>query len=314
MADFSGATIEIGGEISVKHLSLLAKVAAGDGFHRKQKLTLTMARQCARRGEPLVLITLGARWGQFEMIEPFCQAHGLTYRRISERYYENDAHLVMWARGMKEPRECRFTNQAGRPAINLEDLKNARRSGRDLNAVIQSLAAYEMIIPPLVIKRASKNTRKLETSSEWLVGKRPCWFERWDDLRIEIGIALRHLAEKDRRYIVISYSEPHRFVQFASSPNGGVKAEAIGNYYLDDNEKLPSSTCRALVKLGWKGPRKKGNFWRRWRSPVPFQELVALAVTTLRDTFKVTSPADLNIERAEFPPAKKLNSQKKKTP
>jgi hypothetical protein len=101
MSDHSGATIEIGGEIFIRHFALLAKAADRDGFCGEQEVTFKMAQQCAMRGEPLKLEALTARSGVLEAIEPFCQAYGLTYRRISEGYHEWDAYLVMWAPGMK---------------------------------------------------------------------------------------------------------------------------------------------------------------------------------------------------------------------
>jgi hypothetical protein len=59
-----------------------------------------------------------------------------------------------------------------------------------------------------------------------------------------------------------------------------------------------------LVQLYWKGPRKKGNVWRRWRSPVQVSDVVFWAAKTLRDAFGTPSPADLKIKRGVFPPLK----------
>jgi hypothetical protein len=67
---------------------------------------------------------------------------------------------------------------------------------------------------------------------------------------------------------------------------------------------LNPATCRKLAELGWKEPRKRGNFWRRWRAPIPVPKIVSLVVATLRDTFGVVAAADIKITRGEFPPRK----------
>ncbi len=137
--------------------------------------------------------------------------------------------------------------------------------------------------------------------SKWQVGTRTCRYQHWEAFGKELGRLILCLTEADRRFLVIGSQDPCRYVQFASLMNGGVKAEAVSNYYLAKGEKLTAATCRALVKCGWRGPRKRGNFWRRWRSPAPMPEIVWLALSTLRDTFGVVSPADLQVTRGVFP-------------
>jgi hypothetical protein len=138
---------------------------------------------------------------------------------------------------------------------------------------------------------------------KWRVGRQVCRFRSWGGFEKQLGQTLGLWASKEGRYIVIGARVPTRYIQFASIGNGGVKGEATSNYYLKRGERLTVAACRRLMRLGWKGPRKKGNFWNRWRSPVSLGELGSLAVRTLRDVFKMNSPRALEIELGEFPPA-----------
>jgi hypothetical protein len=84
------------------------------------------------------------------MLERFCQAHKLTYAKQAEGTDDLDGVIEYWKPGMSRPQSC-FADQAGVPAITLDDLRKARARYADLASVIRSLREVVLKVPPLVI-------------------------------------------------------------------------------------------------------------------------------------------------------------------
>jgi serine/threonine protein kinase len=148
------------------------------------------------------------------------------------------------------------------------------------------------------------------TIPKWQPGAKPLRLTHWDDLASRIG-ELIHLLEHNRgRYVVIDDASPIRYVQFASLEEGRIDGEAISNYYLKGKERLTPATCRQLLKAGWDSPKgQKTNFWRQWSLPSPTEEMVGMALKTLRDIFKIAMPAEFEIRCGEFPSSPTATTQ-----
>ena len=87
-----------------------------------------------------------------------------------------------------------------------------------------------------------------------------------------------------------------RYVQFAREERG-LLAEAASNLYLRGQAQLGPDQVLVLTELGWDVPKRNSKHKRNWRRqyevPVPFREVAALAVRTLRDAYSVASPEEL---------------------
>ena len=137
----------------------------------------------------------------------------------------------------------------------------------------------------------------------WQSGIQICRLKRWDNFRKDVEARLRLLAKKEKRFIVIRSRLKNRFVQFASEAKGFLLGEAVSNSHLASDEKLTPAACRELKQLGWRLRTKRGgNFMRVWQRPLPFHELSSLVVNTLRDTFQVSSPSEIEIKQQVFEP------------
>ena len=106
-------------------------------------------------------------------------------------------------------------------------------------------------------------------------------------------------------YLILEHDLPEsdegsHFVQFARS-RAGVLAEAVSNLYLAGNRCLDPEQEAALAALGWEAPHPRSkhrrNWSHRWRTPTPDAEAAALAVRSLREVYRVASPADLCLRR-----------------
>jgi serine/threonine protein kinase len=138
---------------------------------------------------------------------------------------------------------------------------------------------------------------------KWNAGTDLCQICRWDDLENSLAGYIRLLKQKRDRYIVITWTNPTRYVQFASLSDGSIDGEASSNHYIAD-EQLTAASCRRLVQLGWQSPdlpgAQKRNFWRRWAPAEPAPDMVVLAVKTLRDVFGIGMPSEFEIRRGSL--------------
>lgn len=125
----------------------------------------------------------------------------------------------------------------------------------------------------------------------------------WADLERGLAATLPALG---LAHLVISTKVGNRFVQFASDPEEGLRAEVVSNEYLEPADRH-SDACQAeLLALGWKGPTHAAdaqegervahgspNYFCDWEPPVvPWDEVARLAVNTLR-AVGVAEPAAL---------------------
>ena len=126
----------------------------------------------------------------------------------------------------------------------------------------------------------------------------------WQNFESGLAHVLPDLARGDS--LVVSHRTSDTFVQFAGDGRDGMRAEAISNDYVTGGRRLSAAAMRALVKCGWNRPthsaavedaRHPGegssNFYLDLERPVPFAQLAAMAVKSLREVYKVRLPGEL---------------------
>jgi hypothetical protein len=140
--------------------------------------------------------------------------------------------------------------------------------------------------------------------AEWPIGTQLWQLQRWDDFESKLAEGLRHLKERDERFIIVTCTTNGRFIQFLSQDGGSIVGEAISNNQLGDALELTVATCQRLCQLGWHEPAMNvstGEFFSlRWEPPAPISRVAALAVKSLRDALGVLSPAELKIRLDSF--------------
>lgn len=97
----------------------------------------------------------------------------------------------------------------------------------------------------------------------------------------------------------LSLSAPsEHWVQFRAVKNG-LRAEAVSNGYLDDDNELTPDQEAAMEALGWlppfddEGIERAQNYYQELAAPVTFVDVAALAVHTLAYVYGVAYPQDL---------------------
>lgn len=125
----------------------------------------------------------------------------------------------------------------------------------------------------------------------------------WQELERRLADTLSDLSEDE--FLVIEQKVSNRFVQFAAQGRYGMRVEAVANTFLPPAEHLSNQSIASLLSLGWHAPTYdldkvskeppdgSPNFFLDAASPVPFERLAALAVTTLRDVYGVDHPGQL---------------------
>lgn len=94
------------------------------------------------------------------------------------------------------------------------------------------------------------------------------------------------------------HSSSEHWVQFMAIA-GGLRAEAVGNRYLDDDNQLDDGQEAALEALGWCPPvdadniERAQNWYLELAAPVSFTEMAGIAVRTLAGVYGVGYPQDL---------------------
>jgi len=177
-------------------------------------------------------------------------------------------------------------------------IKNVIRDPRtQLHSVPRSVS-QPTVREAVVADRESRAAKS--ACQRWETGITTCRSYRWDVLLNEIIQTLRHLGEDESRFTVIGSRTRSRYVQFASKSIGRLRGEAVSNFHLAAMDELTPATCRQMTQLGWRLPRKGGNFQCSWPAHVPVHWMAALAVRTLRDAFQLRSPSDLEIKREVF--------------
>jgi hypothetical protein len=125
----------------------------------------------------------------------------------------------------------------------------------------------------------------------------------------ETRLAAALAAMEHATYLVVSLAGDPRagasaYVQFAQGGILGFRAEAAGNHWLPVGHGLVPSQEERLAALGWQhpGPASDGRNWvAEWQDPIPFDQVAATAVQTLRDVYGAASPGDLRYRSGGFP-------------
>ena len=131
--------------------------------------------------------------------------------------------------------------------------------------------------------------------------------DEWADFEARLAKALG--AMEHATYLVVSLAgEPRAtasaYVQFAQGGLLGFRAEAAGNQWLPQGHGLGTAQQEKLAALGWQlpGSAPHGRNWaREWEEPVPFAEVAAIAVQTLREVYGATTPDELTYRIGGFP-------------
>jgi hypothetical protein len=131
--------------------------------------------------------------------------------------------------------------------------------------------------------------------------------EAWPAFETRLAVALG--AMEHATYLVVSLAGDPRagasaYVQFAQGGLLGFRAEAAGNHWLPAGHGLVPAQEERLAALGWRRPGEAAdgrNWVQEWQEPVPFADVAAVAVQTLRDVYGATGPDDLRYRSGAFP-------------
>ena len=131
--------------------------------------------------------------------------------------------------------------------------------------------------------------------------------DAWQAFQERLARALA--AMEHATYLVVSRAAQPRavssaYVQFAQGGLLGFRAEAAGNHLPQPGHGLAPAQEEQLAALGWQRPGapEQGRNWvREWQEPVPFAEVAAVAVATLREVYGAATPEDLRYRSGAFP-------------
>ena len=126
----------------------------------------------------------------------------------------------------------------------------------------------------------------------------------WRAFADRLAAALAALGEDHNLILLVEHRR--RFVQFTGSGSSGLRTEAVSNAYLAETDQLTGDLVAALLAAGWrrsthapeaveaeKDSLGTPNFFADFDAPVPFDEVVDLAVRTLVRVFEVSHPDQL---------------------
>jgi hypothetical protein len=131
--------------------------------------------------------------------------------------------------------------------------------------------------------------------------------DAWAAFEARLTTALKAMGPAT--YLVVSLAGPPRaiasaYVQFAQGGLLGFRAEAAGNQWLAPGRGTSEAQQERLAELGWQRPGSvpQGRNWvREWEEPVPFAEVAAIAVRTLREVYGAAVPDALTYRIGGFP-------------
>src|SRR5450759_1403104 len=111
----------------------------------------------------------------------------------------------------------------------------------------------------------------------------------------------RKLAEtlgalEEDQYLVVSAKRGWAYVQFAAQGSFGLRAECVGNNYLDEAHALSAGQTALLRRIGWSSPtgtRDYPNLFRELDRPVPCDDAARMAVRALTEVFEIPHPGSL---------------------
>jgi hypothetical protein len=115
----------------------------------------------------------------------------------------------------------------------------------------------------------------------------------WPAFEKRLAEALGALEED--QYLVVSAKRGWAYVQYAAQGSYGMRAECVGNDYLDEAHALSAGQKAQLRKIGWSSPRGKlsPNFFRDFDRPVPCADAARMAVRALTEVFEIPHPGSL---------------------
>ncbi len=126
----------------------------------------------------------------------------------------------------------------------------------------------------------------------------------WPPFEKRLVEVLSRLEED--QFLVVSLKHSNRFVQFAAMGAFGMRAETTSNHYLTKQEQLDERQARSLESLGWLSPTGNHqestpeddpdgspNFYCEFDSPVSFERVAHLAISTLMEVVRVPHPGSL---------------------
>lgn len=98
----------------------------------------------------------------------------------------------------------------------------------------------------------------------------------------------------DHRHLLMSRWGSNRYLQFATfGPN--LRAESVGDVYLEDDESLSVADRAWLIGHGWETPDHSGNYWRHWE-PAHHLAAATAALVTLHAVHGVVDLAQLDVD------------------
>jgi hypothetical protein len=113
-------------------------------------------------------------------------------------------------------------------------------------------------------------------------------------------------ALEEDQYLIVSAKRGWAYVQFSAQGSYGMRAECVGNNYLDEAHALSAGQMALLRKIGWSSPtgtldeiratrRTDGspNFFRDFDRPVPCADAARMAVRALTEVFEIPHPGYL---------------------
>lgn len=123
----------------------------------------------------------------------------------------------------------------------------------------------------------------------------------WTPFIGSLATVLGQLQED--QFLILSAKGSNRFVQFYAQGAFGMRAEAVSNEYLRGKDRLEVAQIARLGELGWLSPSGNSrtstpqndpdgspNHYINIAAPVPFGDVSALAVRTLREVMAVAHP------------------------
>ncbi|MEQ8842291.1 MAG: hypothetical protein RIB98_15005 [Acidimicrobiales bacterium] len=135
--------------------------------------------------------------------------------------------------------------------------------------------------------------------TEAVTGRRPV-SDAWPGFHERLTEALRALEED--QFLNLNVKCRNRFVQFAAQGYFGMRAETVGNAYLEGPERLSIEDIAILRALGWNDPTSgpgvvpqadpdgSPNHYLEWAPPLDHAEIAELAVRTLLEIHDVAHP------------------------
>jgi hypothetical protein len=134
--------------------------------------------------------------------------------------------------------------------------------------------------------------------------RRKAPLDAWTAFEKKLAETLDALEED--QYLVVSAKRGWAYVQFAAQGSFGLRAECVGNNYLDKAHALRAGQMAQLRRIGWSSPtgtreeilatrRTDGspNFFRDFDRPVPCADAARMAVRALTEVFEISHPGNL---------------------